>query len=611
MQHNAPSPNERRPDAEASSISTSSNRCHGCSTTLKDYVTFRCSTCEQQLRSGGSDSFKHLYCNMCIVVLHKRQAHEIADRNGTEPETCKAHLNVCIFFCNNCKVIFCPDCIAAHLKHTFDYVNKKAEDTQSKIKANLEVFENLLIKMGQKRLLREESEKRIRTLLQYLSPENITDTLVKICEQAIRSQNAKWQELASQNFMDSKTESANNEKSGKRFQEVLDKSETCVETLRALLKVSESSCVKEFLREEKNLTRSINNQNEQFARFLHLEWTNELESNVICELEKLVRSIKIPSVVHSKFDKLTFSECETKVEPLEIVDIEEPATYRNKTLANWYSYDIMELSIESEEVKFSIPSIVDWDYQACSNPPVLHLQKLTFTIRDVIKVFRSKRFVVFISRSNTVRIYCLDRRQCVKKFTLDAKLVLLGLVPPSEHETDKRMDILVFNSSCKRIELLYDTASPDNSSMECESEPRNFQNNGFSCVYIDYENVIYIADFQSKVKFKVDWLHHGFGRIDKLCLAFNDLFIMDQKNGIILKTSFTCDSNKQKWKIEKVLKLNKLVDNPMIVGIQSEKMIVCGFEGNSLNVAAIDGSVKSKTTNSEWYTRGILTVRKS
>ena len=269
---------------KAESQASSSVTCSPCTKEMIESETYRCTQC---LEVATEDVF----CENCILI-HVRKGHSVIDCRGYTPKVCDKHKNLCRMYCNDCKTVFCFECIGPHCKHGFIPVSEKACEVRKEIFEYLGEFEKLAKPMS-------VQESQVRSVLshhQALYPGLTLDTLVDfLCEKFSASLRNDGQNLV--NIVEKKSVACSETEANQNVFVVSQKSGDQIASLRKMLSMSDGVCVSTFVESTSQLNSSIEEQKKELNVFTVRSWTNSLDNIIKSSVTSALAVWEFPNVV--------------------------------------------------------------------------------------------------------------------------------------------------------------------------------------------------------------------------------------------------------------------------------------------------------------------------
>ena len=281
-------------------------QCHSCSKLCSTEELFRCQSdvCSKKSAVDDSEIANQLfYCKMCII-FHLRKKHEIIDHRGYTPAICEEHENLVQYFCVECSVVFCSDCIVKHSNHSFEPVSERASKVRKSVFGLMEKYETLSKPIKHQEDVVKNGANFISRWSRPLSREKLTETLRKVYESVIASN--VWDKYAPQSCDEPISNCSD-------LLEIVSQGENNATLLKNLLGMSDGQCVKNFVVSESNFETSVSKQKKELEKHIFLEWTSNLESIVKSSIRTAARKIKLPKMKKVDFEVVSIGSRRTAV----------------------------------------------------------------------------------------------------------------------------------------------------------------------------------------------------------------------------------------------------------------------------------------------------------
>ena len=288
-------PNLNEASLEADLEETSQLECSSCGQPLPQTDFYRCKQCADGSSQVGCPQ---VFCKTCIVI-HIRKGHEVIDCKGYAPKVCHTHKNLCLMYCENCRTVFCFDCLGPHCKHRFVPVSEKAREVRKEVFEYLNKFEQLSKSMAFRETDLRDVTKFNEELYGGLSKDNLTDFLCDKIVSVLRDNSSDWAKVAN---LDKK--SLEREKTVNDVLFVSTTASIRVADLRKILTLSDGFCVSTFLESKSTFDSSIKKQNSELGIHTVRSWCNNLDILMKFSIESSLKHWKIPQLYRQRVSRI-------------------------------------------------------------------------------------------------------------------------------------------------------------------------------------------------------------------------------------------------------------------------------------------------------------------
>ena len=511
--------------------------CSHCEDKLKDIDSYQCKTCNDE---DGADTPKSLFCKMCLVVLHIKKRHDVCDYRGHRPKICGKHRILCRMFCEDCKIVFCDECIGPHCRHRFRPSSEKATEVRQSIHEYLAKYEELTKPLKRRETTEKETFEEKERIATSINAENCANTMIECTTKVIRLNSAVLHEDL--------PNSKNNLQRSKMICSLSERNDNKITELKKLLPTSDGVCIEKFLGVMKEIDSSLSEQSDSLQTYVYLKWHQNWEKILLDSVRRAMRSMKTPSVKRGSYKQIKLSKSLSLDGSIKKIGKGEKLKF-----SNWKLFNV---SMKKERVDFTI-----------HEPYNKSIQKYRIngvpTGVNMIKMLQERVIAAAVRNTLITELFNLTRVIFGSEWKLINSHTFCSYVTPFFAWSEKE----------KLIARTYDYNKFSARIYDVHSEPK-FLVHWYPSLYsyVDINDNITVVNTDKGTKIEVLKVHHQLSQIDRMQILCYDrdaaelmLVLFDNKEGVSMTSKATlsrqCSLN---WEVVDVCKYDIPASEPLL-----------------------------------------------